>query len=119
MNPVAADVRRRRMGRFSSGNLPPYLGGYGVLALAVALLIQMSCLSRAWAHDPGLSVATARLSEGTLSIHLAMARSDAERLAGLDAGHDGQISEGEFQAARPRLQREALAAFTAECAARK
>src|SRR5258708_7655704 len=30
---VAADVRRRRFGRLSSGNPPPHVGGYGVLFL--------------------------------------------------------------------------------------
>jgi hydrogenase/urease accessory protein HupE len=36
----------------------------------------------ALAHDPGLSVATASHRNGTLIIHLAIARSDLERLAG-------------------------------------
>src|SRR6266446_3708805 len=35
---VAADVRRRRFGRFASGNPPPHVGGYGVLKHVLSLL---------------------------------------------------------------------------------
>src|SRR5437899_2141520 len=34
----------------------------------------------AWAHDPGLSIATARIANGSLSIQLSIARCDVERL---------------------------------------
>jgi hydrogenase/urease accessory protein HupE len=65
----------------------------------------------AQAHDPGLSVATARPAGAALIIHLAMARSDVERLIPLDANHDGRITEAEFQAALPQLQTVARQAF--------
>ncbi|MDR3456562.1 MAG: HupE/UreJ family protein [Verrucomicrobiae bacterium] len=63
------------------------------------------------AHDPGLSVATARLGAGTVAIHLAMARTDAEQIVRLDADHDGQVTEAEFQAARPELERQGARSF--------
>jgi hydrogenase/urease accessory protein HupE len=63
------------------------------------------------AHDPGLSVATARPVGAALTIHLAMARSDAERLVLLDANRDGRITDAEFHAALPQLQTVARHAF--------
>jgi hydrogenase/urease accessory protein HupE len=63
------------------------------------------------AHDPGLSVATARLGPGAVSIHLAMARTDAEQIVPLDANHDGQVTDSEFQAALPELQRRGRQSF--------
>jgi hydrogenase/urease accessory protein HupE len=78
-------------------------------ALTIAFGLAVSTQSRA--HDPGLSVATASRVGGTLTIHLAMARSDAERLVPLDANHDGKISETEFQAALPQLEAIARQAF--------
>ena len=88
----------------------------GVAALLVT--ISFGGASLAWAHDPGLSVATARLAAGKLSIHLAMARSDLERLLPLDADGDGQITEREFQAAVPQLKRRAQESFSVSCASR-
>ena len=82
-------------------------------ALRPALLLALTLTAGglAQAHDPGLSVATARRVGGTLSIQLSMARSDAERLVALDANHDGKITEAEFQAALPELQSVARQAF--------
>src|ERR1035441_6956781 len=75
-------------------------------ALRSTLLLALSLVAggTAHAHDPGLSVATARRVGGALSIHLAMASSDVERLVTLDANHDGRITEAEFQGALPQLQ---------------
>src|SRR5205807_6954567 len=36
-SPGSADVRRRRSGRFASGNPPPYVGGYGVVKHVLSL----------------------------------------------------------------------------------
>ena len=77
--------------------------------LILALCLAAGGLARA--HDPGLSVATARRVGGALSIHLAMASSDVERLVTLDANHDGRITEAEFQGALPQLQAIARQAF--------
>ena len=81
-------------------------------------MLSLAAGSSALAHDPGLSMATARL-ENSLSIHLAMARTDAERLVTLDANHDGRISGAEFQAALPRLQTVARQAFEVTAAGRE
>ena len=88
----------------------------GVAALLVA--ISFGGAGLAWAHDPGLSVATARLATGKLSIHLTMARSDLERLLPVDADGDGQITEREFQAAVPELKRRAQESFSVSSASR-
>lgn len=89
----------------------PGFVAFAVMALAMGVL----GTSVAWAHDPGLSVATARLAEGTLSIHLTLARSDVEGLVTLDADRDGTITDSEFKAALPQLRRKALEAFAVSC----
>ena len=65
----------------------------------------------AQAHDPGLSIATACRTGTTLSIYLAMARGDAERLVRLHPNHEGVVSEAQFQAAFLELQTVARQAF--------
>jgi hydrogenase/urease accessory protein HupE len=82
---------------------------------AISLMISLNGAGVALAHDPGLSVATAHLNAGTLSIYLALARSDVERLVSLDADHDGHVTEKEFQAALPHLDLEAQRAFSVRC----
>ncbi len=94
------------------GQSPPWLGLFAV----TALILGLSCVSVAQAHDPGLSVATASLAKGKLSIHLALARSDFERLILLDADQDGQITEAELRAAQLPIRQKALKAFAVTCA---
>lgn len=64
-----------------------------------------------FAHDPGLSVATARLGQTGLKVHLAMSPADVEQLVPLDANHDGKISPEELAAAQPQLEKMAVGAF--------
>jgi len=82
------------------------------MRMLLSLFTVMCFVYGASAHDPGLSLATAQCVNGQLSIHLAMARSDVERLVELDANHDGQTTDGEFQLAKMRLQQIAREAFT-------
>jgi hydrogenase/urease accessory protein HupE len=53
----------------------------------------MSLVQLASAHDPGLSLATAKWDNQKLAIHLAMARSDVERLVELDAAEGFHLSD--------------------------
>src|SRR5882757_8655856 len=64
-----------------------------------------------FAHDPGLSVATARLEPAGLTIHLAMSPSDVEQIVPLDANHDGAVSTEELAVAQPQLVNMGLNAF--------
>src|SRR5882672_4151979 len=88
---------------------PPTRGFSGPFIVLGAALVFSG--APACAHDPGLSVASAALDQGTIRLHLAMARSDLERLVTLDADHDGKISEQEFQAVLPRLEGQARRSF--------
>ena len=60
------------------------------------VLFLLAVVTPAWAHNPGLSIATAKLDGGTLSIELAMARVDAEQVASFEATtrvqREGKIS---------------------------
>jgi hydrogenase/urease accessory protein HupE len=99
-----------------ASRLPPV----SVFSTPAAVLVTMMLIggTAALAHDPGLSVVTAHLAEGTLAVHLAMARSDLERLVPMDADRDGNITEAEFQAALPNLKRKAQESFAVNCAGR-
>jgi hypothetical protein len=77
----------------------------------MTILLGVILVNCAWAHDPGLSVVTGRVAGEVLSIHMAMARSDVERLVTLDTDHDGKVTETEFQAALPRMEAEARNVF--------
>ena len=80
-----------------------------VLASTAALFLFSAGAS--WAHDPGLSMATARLGEGRLTIHLAMARADAEQILSPESNRLGQLGAIEFQKALPELQRQTAGSF--------
>ncbi|MEW6125464.1 MAG: HupE/UreJ family protein [Acidobacteriota bacterium] len=56
------------------------------------------------AHDPGLSAANVKLGSDHIVTHLAFSRSDIETFTTLDTNQDGQITDAEFQAARPKLE---------------
>ena len=64
-----------------------------------------------FAHDPGLSVATARPNLPRLEIHLAMSPTDVQFLAAIDKNHDGKISAEELAEAQTRLQQVGREAF--------
>ncbi|HWV98707.1 MAG TPA: HupE/UreJ family protein [Candidatus Acidoferrum sp.] len=87
--------------------------------LRAALALALVAASTAWAHDPGLSVATARVSGGSLAVHLALARSDAERLAAFDANPNGQVTKAESPATLSQLQQKAQRAFAVSCGCRR
>jgi len=94
--------------------------GRGVLAPVMnwawsAVLLCSFFAATVQAHDPGLSIATASLANGELSIRLAMARVDVERLVNLDANLDGHVTDAEFQGAQPQLQDLCRKAFTVSC----
>lgn len=84
-----------------------------LLNRAWLLLFFLGCTSTSlYAHDPGLSVATAKLVDSGLNIHLAMSPTDVQFLSPVDANHDGAISAEELAIARPQLEaigREAFA----------
>lgn len=86
-------------------------GSRGWLCRVWISLLCFSFNSLLFAHDPGLSVATARLGKAELNIHLAMSPTDVEYLAPLDSNHDKKISPEELAAAQPRLEKIALEAF--------
>ena len=75
----------------------------------------VSSVGAAWAHDPGLSIATATIVNGTLQLQLGISRSDIQRFVMLDANRDGQVTEPEFQAALPRLEEIAAESFAVNC----
>jgi hydrogenase/urease accessory protein HupE len=58
----------------------------------------------AWAHDPGLSTATAKVFPEHIEAEATFARADIEALVPLDADRDGKVSSKEFARARPKLQ---------------
>ena len=58
----------------------------------------------AWAHDPGLSTATAKVFPEHIEAEATFARADIEALVPLDADRDGKVSSEEFARGRPKLQ---------------
>jgi hydrogenase/urease accessory protein HupE len=75
------------------------------------LLFCFGFASQLLAHDPGLSVATARLEQAGLTVNLAMSPVDVQYLVSLDSDHNHIISPAELAAAQPQLQKLALATF--------
>ena len=78
---------------------------------AALIVLGLLAANPAWAHDPGLSIATATRAGGTLFIQLGMARSDVEFLVRRDANASGATAGTELQAALPALQALARGAF--------
>src|SRR4029077_13944907 len=56
--------------------------------------------------------------KNTISIHLAMARADAERVVTIDENEDGTADGEEFRKAFPKLQQRAREAFEVSCGER-
>lgn len=88
----------------------------GSLGRLWVLLFCFNLNAQLFAHDPGLSVATARLEQAELKIQLALSPPDVESLAPLDSNHDKIISPEELLAAQPQLEKIALAAFEVRAA---
>lgn len=72
------------------------------IVFVVSLLFCQSSISSA--HDPGLSAAEVRVSGAQIAVHLSIARSDIERVLGLDADNDGQQTRAELAVASQRLE---------------
>jgi hydrogenase/urease accessory protein HupE len=96
------------------------------------LLLALAMVSArlAQAHDPGLSVASARLESGTLLLHVAMSRVDADRLGSPLSDQQAPLGEGRDVlpkrpassgngrlggASLPQLEKQARAAFVVTC----
>lgn len=63
------------------------------------------------AHDPGLSTAEVRVGQTGISVQLALAPSDIERIVDIDSNLDQKISTEEFEQAKSRLLKIAADAF--------
>ena len=74
------------------------------LSISAVIFGVLGCLvGSAGAHDPGLSLASLRLSPTQLTAHLTFARRDIETRLPIDTDHDGTVTAAEFAAARPHL----------------
>jgi hydrogenase/urease accessory protein HupE len=63
------------------------------------------------AHDPGLSTAQIRVGQNGISVELAFAPSDVERIVDIDSNLDQRISLGEFEQAKSCLLTTARESF--------
>lgn len=115
-------ARRRRKNKHTTSGSPPTImksllkmRSQTMLAVCLSILALPGGAIVARAHDPGLSVATAQLSQQGVSIHLAMSRTDAEQIVPLDADRDGKISGLEWQSASAELRRKARGCFEITC----
>ncbi len=97
------------MKRFPKYRLQPT-----ILVCLLSLLITQSA-TVVFAHDPGLSVATGQLGRGTVSIHLAMSRVDAEQIVPPDRDRDGTIGASDFKKTLGQLQQKAAGSFEVTC----
>jgi hydrogenase/urease accessory protein HupE len=78
------------------------------------ILLLMLCFflsKQVMAHDPGLSTAEVRVGENGISVQLALAPSDIERIVDIDSNLDQKISTEEFEQAKSRLLKVAADAF--------
>jgi hydrogenase/urease accessory protein HupE len=73
------------------------------LKLIVVLMLCFFWSKQVMAHDPGLSTAEVRVDQNGISIELALAPSDVERIVDIDSNLDQIISPGEFEQAKSRL----------------
>jgi hydrogenase/urease accessory protein HupE len=81
------------------------------LKRAWGLLFFFSSAFLLFAHDPGLSLATARFGASGLNVRLVMSPTDVQFLIPIDANHDGAISPEELAVARPQLEPITRSAF--------
>ena len=81
------------------------------LKLILLLLFCFFCSKQVLAHDPGLSTAEVRLDQNGISVELALAPSDVERIVDIDSNGDQRISVQEFEQAKSRLLTTAAEGF--------
>src|SRR6476659_8396665 len=81
------------------------------LKLIVVLMLGFFSSKEVMAHDPGLSTAEVRVDQNGISVQLALAPSDVERIVNIDSDLDRRISPGEFEPAKSRLLNIAAAGF--------
>jgi hydrogenase/urease accessory protein HupE len=81
----------------------------------VTLLCALGISLSAFAHDPGLSSATARLKPNALEITFAFAVRDANQISQLDTDHDGVIASAEFDAGKAALEKIVADEFDVQC----
>jgi len=81
------------------------------LKLIVVLMLCFFSSKEVMAHDPGLSTAEVRVDQNGISVELALAPSDVERIVNIDSDLDRRISPGEFEPAKSRLLNIAAAGF--------
>jgi hydrogenase/urease accessory protein HupE len=75
-----------------------------IAILCLALVFMIVAAASVFAHDPGLSAAELKLGEKQLTAQLTFAREEIAMLVPLDTDRDGQITQVEFDAARPRVE---------------
>src|ERR1051325_9629595 len=81
------------------------------LKLILLLLFCFFCSKQVLAHDPGLSTAEVRLDQNGISVELALAPSDVERIVDIDSNGDQRISVQAFEQAKSRLLTTAAEGF--------
>lgn len=70
----------------------------------LALVFVVAATAAAFAHDPGLSALDLRFEKNGSTAQLTFARQDVAVLVPLDLNGDGQITQAEFETARPQLE---------------
>jgi hydrogenase/urease accessory protein HupE len=87
------------------GQAASRLAGSRVARVAIlSILLSLSPLQDAAAHDPGLSSLTIRQRTNGLEAKLTLAVKDAAQIAELDENHDGTVSQVEFGRGQSQLE---------------
>jgi len=81
-------------------------------AIWLPLVLIVLAATSVFAHDPGLSSAEVKLEGNEAVARITFARGDIATIAPLDADRDGQVTNAEFDAARPQLEALAKQSFT-------
>jgi hypothetical protein len=95
---------------FGESNSDSRLPRFGPIICLLPVLVILAGAS-AFAHDPGLSAAEVKLDGNKAVARLTFARNEIATMAPMDADHDGQITQPEFDAARGRLESLAKESF--------
>ena len=100
VSPARSQIPAKMDMEINRANLVQRFGPAICLILALMILAAASV----FAHDPGLSSARLKFDGKVISARLTFARADIAIIATIDADRDGQITQAEFDAARPRLK---------------